>query len=124
MTKRILVADDERGIALLAKRALESKGYGVDAAYNGKDALDIAKEIYQNNQSIDLVISDTDMPIMNGPEFMKEVKGIDSKVKILQITGHKDHSKSKDADSILYKPFEIDDLYNAVEKLLFSEQTD
>jgi len=121
MAKRILVADDERAIVNLAKRALEIKGYQIDFAYNGKDALDIAKSKYQNNESIDLLISDTDMPVMNGHELIKEIKNLDNKIKIMQMSGYGGNVKSEHADAFLKKPFEIDKFYESVEKLLLSE---
>ena len=69
MIKNILLAEDDRGTALLVKTQLESKGYWVYIASNGIEALKIL-----SNQSIDLLITDVVMPKMDGVDLYEAVK--------------------------------------------------
>lgn len=67
--KKILFVDDEKGLADIAKLNLERKGYEVNVAYNGKEAL-----AFLQIQRVDLVITDVIMPEMDGFTFYKEIK--------------------------------------------------
>jgi len=70
----ILVTDDETGIRLMLKTALESDGYTVMEASNGRAALEVIKE-----RTPDLVVLDLNMPVMDGMavlEAMKTLVGI------------------------------------------------
>jgi DNA-binding response OmpR family regulator len=70
----ILVTDDESGIRLMLKTALESDGYTVMEASNGRAALEVIKE-----RTPDLVVLDLNMPVMDGMavlEAMKTLVGI------------------------------------------------
>ncbi len=67
--KRILLAEDDRGTALLVKRHLEKEGYQVMVAQNGRVALDI---IY--SRPVDLLITDVVMPEMDGVDLYLAVK--------------------------------------------------
>ncbi len=66
MTKTILVVDDETRLVTLVENYLSQAGYRVVTAYNGKDALAVAKR-----EKPDLVILDVMMPVMDGYEFMR-----------------------------------------------------
>lgn len=69
MITRILLAEDDRGTALLVKTQLENKGYSVFTAGNGLEALKIL-----SSQSIDLLITDVVMPKMDGVDLYAAVK--------------------------------------------------
>src|SRR5580698_9139353 len=69
MIKNILLAEDDRGTALLVKTQLEAKGYKVYTAGNGIEALKIL-----SSQSIDLIITDVIMPKMDGVDLYAAVK--------------------------------------------------
>ncbi len=69
MIKNILLAEDDRGTALLVKTQLESKGYWVYIAANGIEALQVLSK-----QSIDLIITDVVMPKMDGVDLYEAVK--------------------------------------------------
>ena len=119
MAKNILFVDDAVEITSFAKRALANKGYNVKIAYNGEDALNIAQSMYQSNQTLDLLISDTNMPFMDGPELIKECLALDKNIKILQMSGKE--SKVPEAHEFLAKPYSIEQLYEKV-SLLLSEK--
>lgn len=69
MIKNILLAEDDRGTALLVKTQLEKKGYWVYIAANGIEALK-----FLSSQSIDLIITDVVMPKMDGVDLYEAIK--------------------------------------------------
>jgi len=67
--KRILVVDDSITVREMERKLLQSKGYDVDIAVNGVDGWSAIR-----TKNYDLVISDIDMPRMNGIELTRQVK--------------------------------------------------
>ena len=67
--KRVLVVDDSLTVREVERKLLESRGYSVDVAVDGMDGWNTLRE-----GSYDLVISDVDMPRMNGIEFVTMIK--------------------------------------------------
>ncbi|MBW1925510.1 MAG: response regulator [Deltaproteobacteria bacterium] len=71
--KRILIVDDSSTARMVVRRCLEIAGFG-DATFleaeNGKDALTILKQ-----EPADLVVTDLNMPVMDGETFLRWVKG-------------------------------------------------
>ncbi|MEA1910232.1 MAG: response regulator [Spirochaetota bacterium] len=67
--KKALVADDQKINRVFIKTFLVTKGYEVDTAEDGLEALNKAKE-----SSYNLIFSDIEMPNMNGLEFLKNIK--------------------------------------------------
>lgn len=69
MSKSILVAEDDAALRLLLGEVLENEGYQVFTAENGILALETL-----NNHHIDLIVSDINMPLMNGFELLSQVE--------------------------------------------------
>lgn len=69
MSKKILVADDDPTLVVLAKQKLEEKGYTVETARNGREAMRVIE-----TTPIDLIILDVVMPLMDGVDVYKELK--------------------------------------------------
>lgn len=72
MSYSILIVDDSLPMRSLIKRTLKAAGYGSSEfleAANGQEALDLMK-----NSWVDLVITDHNMPVMNGLDFIKSMK--------------------------------------------------
>ena len=106
----VLVCDDERDIVSALQIYLESDGYKVFTAYNGKDAIDI----FDKNE-IHLILMDIMMPIMDGITAMVKLRE-SSNVPIILLT-----AKSEDTDKILGLNVGADDYitkpFNPVEML-------
>lgn len=68
----VIVADDEEGIRELLSLLLEAHGLNVSVAENGRDAYQLYTE---NPNDYDLIISDMRMPVMDGPTFLKTLRG-------------------------------------------------
>lgn len=67
--ENILIADDEPHVARLLRLSLEREGYQVDMAHNGIQALELI-----NKKSPDLLITDINMPKMDGEELCMKLK--------------------------------------------------
>ena len=106
----ILVCDDERDIVSALQIYLESDGYKVFKAYNGKEAIDILSE-----NEIHLILLDIMMPIMDGITAMVKIRE-QSNVPVILLT-----AKSEDTDKILGLNVGADDYitkpFNPVEML-------
>jgi CheY-like chemotaxis protein len=116
--EKVLVVDDEEDIASFIKDVLESQGYKVLATTNPVYALDIFKEI---KDTIDLVISDIVMPLVNGRELIGHFKLIKPSVKVVAISGYEAgiiDKKDKDINAFIRKPFEGIYLLTVVRRVL------
>ena len=69
MKETILIIEDEKDILVLLSSLLESEGYTVITARNGREGLDRFQE-----HNPDLIITDVRMPVMDGIEVLREVK--------------------------------------------------
>ncbi len=81
----ILIAEDEPALRDIAAAILRTLGYSVLLASDGKEALDIVKEKYND---IDLVLLDVAMPILNGREAYREIRKIRADLPVLFATGY------------------------------------
>lgn len=118
MANNILVVDDEMDMRLAIKEALCRKGYEVDMAVDGKEAV---RKFSEGEYS--MVISDMKMPGMTGMDVLKEVKKTAPHIPVLLITAFGTIQKAVEAvkegavDFIL-KPFTLDALELTVDKAL------
>lgn len=78
---RILVVDDEQDYCDVLEMILESNGYSVESANNGKEALECL-----DNGSFDIVISDLKMPVMDGYELLREIKNREYDCEVIILT--------------------------------------
>src|SRR5665213_1489615 len=78
----ILVADDESNIRLMLRTSLESEGYAVTEAADGREAL---REI--QNHAPDLVVLDLNMPNVDGMQVLKQLKSMaEPKPRVIVLT--------------------------------------
>lgn len=124
--KHLLVVDDEAGLLSILKSQLESAGYRVTTASNGREALALIRR-----ESIDLAIVDLFMPVLDGLETVQEITRIAPAVKKIVISGwypedHDDDLLAATLDlhvcSRLLKPIATDDLLAAVRDALEREE--
>jgi two-component system chemotaxis response regulator CheY len=119
MTK-ILAVDDSASMRQMVVFTLESAGYDVVEAVDGQQALDIAK-----NESFDLVLSDINMPVMNGIELVKQLRQLETYkyTPILMLTtetsgDRKMAGKGAGATGWVVKPFNPDKLLATIKKVI------
>jgi DNA-binding response OmpR family regulator len=122
LQKRILIIDDEEDITIALRTVLEEYGFKTDSYTDPV----LAHENFKNGK-YDLVILDIKMPVFDGFLLYQKLKRIDSNVKISFLTAseyfrkeiRKEHGFNEfNQELFLRKPIEINDLVNAVEKLL------
>ncbi|MTT30975.1 response regulator [Terrilactibacillus sp. BCM23-1] len=114
----ILIVDDQFGIRILLNEIFQKEGYQTYTASNGVQALEIVQEYHP-----DLVILDMKIPGMDGLEILKRIKEKESDIKVIIMTAYGELEKIKQAiesGAITHfaKPFDIDDVLNAVKKEL------
>ena len=120
MSKTILIVDDSSSVRSVVGIALKGAGYGVIEACDGKDAL-----TKMTGQKIHLIVSDVNMPIMDGITFVKEVKKLPNYkfTPICMLTTEAEQSKMQEgkaagARAWIIKPFQPPKLLDAVSKLI------
>jgi len=107
---KILIVEDETGIANFLKQGLEEEGYEVFVAHDGKKGY----ELYQNHK-VDLVLLDWILPKMTGIEVCKAIRKSDPKIPIIFLTA-KDlvqetiEGLQAGANDYIKKPFSFDEL--------------
>ena len=94
--KTILVIDDEELLIKICEMMLKRLGHYVFKAYSGSDGIKIFEA---NKNKIDLIISDMNMPEMNGQEVIDRLRKIDRNVKVLLSSGALSDSDEKDVIS-------------------------
>lgn len=115
--KKILVVDDEFQITRVLKRSLQAHRYDVRSASDGESAMEMFHDFHP-----DLVITDLQMPAMNGIELCREIRKI-SEVPII-VLSVKGEEKTKvealdaGADDYITKPFGMDELLARVRATL------
>jgi len=123
MAKKILIVDDSDSVRTIARIALRERGYEVVEAANGQEALErLAAE-----DRVHLVISDVNMPGMDGITLLKEVRR-DPKFKftpVIMLTTEagqdkKDEGRAAGAKAWITKPFQPQLLVDAVAKLILA----
>ena len=120
MTKTILVVDDSVSMRSVVGIALKGAGYDVLEAGDGKDGL--AK---LDGRKVHLIVSDVNMPIMDGITFLKEVKKSASHkfTPVIMLTTESQEAKKREgqeagAKAWVVKPFQPAQLVTAISKLV------
>ncbi|HEV3190436.1 MAG TPA: response regulator, partial [Polyangiaceae bacterium] len=111
---RILVVDDEEALVRVIARSLMAAGYEVSTAPNGMRAVDLLADA-----PFDAIVSDIDMPKMNGIQFLKNVRQRDAEVPVVLITGNPDlgsavQAVAHGAMQYLIKPVNMEELRKVV----------
>ena len=107
---RLLVAEDERDLNRLIRKTLEKEGYGVDACFDGEEAL-----YYLEHTDYDGAILDIMMPKRDGLSVLKAIRQKGSSLPVLFLTATDSISDrvlglDSGADDYLIKPFDFDEL--------------
>jgi two-component system chemotaxis response regulator CheY len=122
MGKRILIVDDSSSMRTVAGIALRGAGYEVLEAGNGQEGL--AK---LDGERVHLIISDVNMPVMDGIEFLKEVKRLANYrfTPVIMLTTEAGEDKkaagrAAGAKAWIVKPFQPSVMLDAVSKLVMA----
>ena len=120
LTRAILVADDDPDILSIVSMSLETQGYTVHKATNGREAVDLARQHHP-----DLILMDMMMPVVSGYEAVGELKA-DEVTKDIVIVGLSAKAMATDMeratdvgiDGYITKPFRIAQVLSVVESYL------
>ena len=109
-TETLLLIDDEEVVLQVGKPMLESLGYKVMSASDGKTAMEIFRRFFEK---IDLVILDVIMPGMSGGAIFDELKNINPQVQVLLASGHSLSGRAEEILSrgcvgFIQKPFSLE----------------
>lgn len=115
---RILVVDDAKAIRDTLSRLLSSMGFEVAVARSGHEGLDLFLK-----SSFDLVLADLQMPDMDGWTLALHIKDESSDTPIVLVTGEEkgrvmEKLEESCVDSVLFKPFTLEDIQEAVQEML------
>jgi two-component system cell cycle sensor histidine kinase/response regulator CckA len=111
---RVLVVDDEPGVAGLVAQALAIRGFEVRTVCSPTEALELVKD----EPRYDLLLADVIMPGMCGPELAKRVAELCPTIAIVMMSAFIDCEELPRAAGFISKPFLLTDLYSVVEKTL------
>ena len=120
--RRILLVEDNKTTQEVVSELLEFVGFEVVLAGNGIEALAIFIE-----RSFDLVLTDLNMPAMDGLSLAGQIKERSPNIPVILITGADRETvlkKLKGAlvDSVIFKPFRLEELRRAVREMLMSRE--
>jgi len=109
-SKKILVVDDEKAICEILEEFLSLFGHSVTSANSGADAIEVV-----HRARPDVVFLDIRMPGMSGLDVLKEIKALDSSVRVIMISAFGDEetesmARELGADGYIQKPVDLPDL--------------
>jgi two-component system chemotaxis response regulator CheY len=123
MAKTALIVDDSKSMRQMVSFTLTQAGFSVTEGVNGQDALD--KVASPATRRFDLIITDLNMPVMDGLQFIKNLRARPQTkfTPVLMLTTESQDSlkaegKAAGATGWIVKPFHPDQLLRVIEKVL------
>ena len=119
MSKRVLIVDDSPIVHHLLRKTLEANGHEVCGdAKNGREGVDLYRKLQP-----DVVFMDVTMPLMDGIEAVKAIRGLDAQAKVIMLTAMGDEQIMADAQAagvsvFLKKPFDDYKIISALAKMV------
>ena len=117
---KLLFVEDDKDLTYAVRNGLEllEEKYDIRCAENGKEALEIYKTF-----TPDVVVSDIEMPVMNGFELARAIREIDSKVIIILASGLTDATALREGyksriDEYIKKPYVVNEIHYRVQAIL------
>jgi DNA-binding response OmpR family regulator len=107
---RLLIAEDDRALAMFLARGLEGDGHRVRCAGDGAEAVAAFLE-----ELPDLTILDLSLPVMDGEQALREMRAVDPQLPVLVLTGRQEvetriRCLDLGADDLMLKPFSLYEL--------------
>lgn len=121
---RVLLMDDDEMVRQVAGRMVEWLGYEVATAVDGAEALDLYREAQSSAAPFSLVIMDLTVPGgMGGAEAIRHLRDLDPNVAAIVSSGYFNdpvmaNYRSHGFDGIIAKPYQLDNLRDAIERVL------
>jgi two-component system, chemotaxis family, chemotaxis protein CheY len=126
MGKNVLIVDDSPTLRATVHFALSEAGFSIFQAENGRDGLKKLDEFHKKGQRVNLIISDINMPEMNGIEFLTRIKAGASFfrfIPVVVLTTEKEETLKQKGRQLgaagwMTKPFKPDLLLSVVRKFI------
>ena len=120
---KILIVEDEIGIANFLQQGLEEEGYSIVVAHDGKTGLELAL-----SQKVNVILLDWILPKLTGIEVCKSIRKIDTTTPIIFLTAKDTVQETIEglkagANDYIKKPFSFDELVERI-KIHFRNQTE
>jgi two-component system, chemotaxis family, chemotaxis protein CheY len=123
MAFTVLIVDDSPAMRSFVKRVLEMSGFDMGTCFeagNGREALDLIK-----NEWVDVILTDINMPVMNGQEFVQNLAAEDSfrSIPVLVVSTDRTDDRVRQmielgAKGYVKKPFQPEELREELERVL------
>ncbi|WP_319371300.1 ATP-binding protein [uncultured Ilyobacter sp.] len=122
--EKVLIIDDDKGIADMLKRGLNELGYSVSCIVQCDEIL---KKFTYIKENFDIVVTDLTMPEISGIQIAKKIKRNQPNVKIILITAYSDepleeYMKDKTLDDYLIKPVSAAQVSRSIRKIMEDNQ--
>jgi len=115
--KKLLIVEDDNETITLLESILSTLGFDVETAFDGLQGINKI-----TNNSYDLILTDLDMPILNGYDMIEKTYSLEKNLNIIIISSYTKDFVTKnlnnDKISILTKPFNINELIELTKKTL------
>jgi len=120
--KKILIVDDEENARLGLSKLLSQEGYEVESVANGLEALE-----FLDRKQVNLVISDINMPQMNGLAFLRELNRHHPEMQVIMITAYGGVESYLSAMNLgafeyIHKPIKLEELKSVMKKIFTRHQ--
>ena len=107
---RLLIAEDDRALAMFLTRGMEAEGHRVRCAVDGAQAVAAFREDLP-----DLTILDLNLPVMDGEQALREMRAADPELPVLVLTARQEldtrvRCLDRGADDMMIKPFSLHEL--------------
>lgn len=115
---QVLLVEDEPLLSRVIRETLQIQGFRIKTTQRGKEALELLR-----TEHFDLMVLDIRLPDMNGLQVLELAKQQDDSLRVLLITAYETDISCalpsvKNAEAILFKPFDIDLLFSTVRQLV------
>ena len=115
---RLLLVDDDPNMQRMVALFLNKKNFDLEIAGNGRKALEML-----DSNKYDLIISDMQMPLMDGAELLQKIRVKKIKTPVILISAYTsldmpNEANTSDFAAVLFKPFDSSDLINTIGKVL------
>ncbi|MCX8150960.1 MAG: response regulator [Candidatus Bathyarchaeota archaeon] len=121
---RILVIDDDENITQVVAAILKDKGYSVDVASSGSEAI-----IKSETNHYDLMLIDIRLPDMEGTELLSRIRDTTPKIRKIIVTGYPTLQNAvtalnKNADAYIMKPFDVEKMLATISEQLKKQKAE
>ena len=117
---KILVVDDSKTVHAFIRNLKLPQKFTLNSVFNGEEAL---KHLAESNTNYDLVLLDWEMPILNGPETLKQLSDLNYKTPVIMMTTKNNpediaYAINLGASEYIMKPFDVEILLDKIKSVV------